>query len=86
MQYRIELAREPRKFLEALKDGKLAHRFSKAIDGLAKNPHPPGSLKMQGNEELYRIPVGDYRIIYKVQDAVLVVLVVAIGNRRDIYR
>ncbi len=41
---------------------------------------------MQGNEELYRLRVGDHRIIYQIHDAVLIVLVVDIGNRRDIYR
>jgi len=41
---------------------------------------------MQGRDELYRVRVGDYRILYQIQDAVLVVLVVEIGNRRDIYR
>jgi len=41
---------------------------------------------MQGRDELYRVRVGDYRILYQIQDAVLVVLVVEIGNRRDVYR
>jgi mRNA interferase RelE/StbE len=41
---------------------------------------------MQGKDELYRIRVGDYRIIYQIQDAVLLVLVTRIGNRREIYR
>jgi len=41
---------------------------------------------MQGNEELYRIRVGDYRILYEVRDTVLLVLVVSIGNRLEIYR
>ncbi len=41
---------------------------------------------MQGDEGLYRVRVGDYRIIYQIQDAALLVLVVRIGNRREIYR
>jgi len=41
---------------------------------------------MKGEEGFYRVRVGDYRIIYQIQDAVLVVLVVQIGNRREIYR
>jgi len=41
---------------------------------------------MQGEDALYRVRVGDYRIIYQIQDAVLVVLVVQIGNRKEIYR
>ncbi len=56
------------------------------IDGLATNPRPPGCIRLQGGGERYRIRVGDYRIIYQIQDAVLIVLVLDIGNRRDIYR
>jgi mRNA interferase RelE/StbE len=41
---------------------------------------------MQGEDELYRVRVGDFRIIYQIQDAALLVLVLQIGNRRDIYR
>ena len=43
-------------------------------------------MKLQGESELYRVRVGDYRIVYQIQDAVLVVLVVQIGHRREIYR
>ena len=57
-----------------------------AITGLAQNPRPPGSLKMHGGDDLYRIRVGDYRIIYEIRDAILLVVVVKIGDRRDIYR
>ena len=86
MRYRIELSKDSKKFLESIRDGKLARRFSTAIENLSDNPRPPGCLKMQANDGLYRIRVGDYRIIYQVRDAVLVVLVVDIGNRREVYR
>ena len=86
MRYRIEIEKEVRKFLDSLRDAKLARRFSSAIDGLSEEPRPPGCLKMQGTRELYRIRVGDYRIIYEIRDAALVVLVVRIGNRGDVYR
>ena len=43
-------------------------------------------MKLQGEGELYRVRVGDYRIVYQIQDAVLVVLVVQSGHRREIYR
>ena len=86
MRYRIELSRAAKKFLDGLRDAKLSRRFSKVIQSLAENPRPPDSLKLQGNEELYRVRVGDYRIIYQIQDAVLTVLVVDVGHRGDIYR
>lgn len=61
-------------------------RVAHAIDSLAVNPRPPGTTKLSGEDELYRVRVGDYRIIYSIEDRVLIVLVVAIGHRRDIYR
>ena len=61
-------------------------RLREAIDALAENPRAPGNVKLQGEGELYRVRVGDYRIVYQIQDAVLVVLVVQIGHRREIYR
>jgi mRNA interferase RelE/StbE len=57
-----------------------------AILGLAGDPHPPGSKELQGAGDLYRIRVGDYRVLYTVEHDRLVVLVVDVGNRRDIYR
>jgi mRNA interferase RelE/StbE len=61
-------------------------RLRDSVGALAGNPWPPGSIKMQGGDELYRVRVGEYRIIYQIRDAVLVVLVVQIGHRRDVYR
>lgn len=56
------------------------------IEALVKNPRPRGAKKLTGLENLYRIRAGDYRIIYQIQDEKLVVAVVKVGNRRDIYR
>ena len=86
MSYTVTVERRAAKFLRALSDRRLALRLREAIDGLAENPRPPGSVKLQGEGELFRVRVGDYRVVYQVQDAVLVVLVVKIGNRRDVYR
>jgi mRNA interferase RelE/StbE len=61
-------------------------RVDAAILGLADDPHPPGSKMLQGEAHLYRIRIGDYRVIYTVAVRRLVVLVVNVGNRRDIYR
>ena len=61
-------------------------RVAAKIDSLAQNPRPHGVEKLSGEEDLYRVRVGNYRIIYKIQDARLVVLVVKIGHRRDVYR
>lgn len=61
-------------------------RIIKKLRALATIPRPSGVKKLRGNEELYRVRVGDYRIVYQIQDDVLVVLVVRIGHRRDVYR
>jgi mRNA interferase RelE/StbE len=53
---------------------------------LADNPRPPGVEKLAGTEDLYRVRVGDYRIICQIQDEVLLVLAAKIGHRREIYR
>lgn len=86
MSYRVTVTPAPAKFLERLRDEALKRRLIKALRALETNPRPPGGLKMQGESELYRIRVGDYRIVYQIQDAALLVLVVQIGNRRDVYR
>jgi mRNA interferase RelE/StbE len=61
-------------------------RIRDCIDGLSINPRPHGCEKLQGRDALYRVRVGDMRIVYEIRDAVLVVVVVLLGHRRDIYR
>jgi len=60
-------------------------RIDKQLLSLQENPRPLGSKKLAG-KNLYRIRVGNYRVIYRIQDDVLVILVVKIGHRKDIYR
>jgi mRNA interferase RelE/StbE len=61
-------------------------RVDARIRALADDPRPPGVKKLEGVRDLYRLRAGDYRILYQVEDARLVVIVVDVGNRRDIYR
>lgn len=61
-------------------------RLKVAIENLASDPYPPGSIKIVGGEGERRVRVGDYRIIYDVDDGHLVVLVLSLGHRREIYR
>lgn len=61
-------------------------RLAKKIDALATPPRPDGVKKLTGETELYRVRLGDYRIVYQIEDARLVVLVVRVGHRRDAYR
>lgn len=60
-------------------------RIIARIQGLRTNPRPPGCEKLSG-EDKYRIRQGDYRLLYEILDQDLIVTVVRIGNRRDVYR
>lgn len=60
-------------------------RVAKRMAALAEDPRPPGSVKLTGSDD-YRIGVGDYRVIYSIHDDRLVVLVIEVGHRRDVYR
>jgi mRNA interferase RelE/StbE len=84
--YRVELAPHAvRQFKRLSKQ--VQHRLRDVIDALAENPRPAGVAQLSGQEErLYRVREGDYRIIYRIQDDVLLVLIVGIGHRRDIYK
>ena len=61
-------------------------RLGRRIDSLAENPRPQGVKKLSGEDDMHRIRVGDYRIIYQIREKSLVVLIVRIGHRSDVYR
>ncbi|WP_125616020.1 type II toxin-antitoxin system RelE family toxin [Specibacter cremeus] len=61
-------------------------RVAAAIELLADDPRPPGAKKLVGGDGEWRVRTGDFRVIYEINDAVLTVLVVAVGNRRDIHQ
>jgi mRNA interferase RelE/StbE len=61
-------------------------RIKTRIDALAENPRPHGVKALQGGEGYLRLRVGDYRIIYTVLDKVLLVVVIRVGNRGEVYR
>ncbi len=85
MEYRVLILPRARRQIESL-PLQIRKRVGKAIDSLEKNPRPEGAKKLKGFEELYRLRVGDYRIIYTVEDNELLVIVVNTGHRKDIYR
>ena len=82
--YNVLVKRSAAKEIEALplKDRR---RVVTRIEGLAANPRPVGCEKLSG-EEKYRIRQGDYRVLYEIVDRDLIVTVVRVGNRRDVYR
>ena len=85
MEYRVLILPRAQRQIASL-PLQTRRRISDAIDSLEKNPRPPGTKKLKGTEDLYRLRVGDYRIIYAIQDDELLVIVVNAGHRKDIYR
>lgn len=83
--YRVEILPGARKALKAVQEN-FRRRIVTVIDSFERNPRPVGSKKLQGEEHVYRIRVGDYRVLYEVHDKVLVVMVIRIGHRREVYR
>jgi mRNA interferase RelE/StbE len=86
MKYKILLSKTAEKSIYKFREPLLS-RLLKAIKKLQDNPRPSGCKKLQGNDEtLWRIRVGDYRIIYFIDDTVSIVDVREVGNRNDIYK
>lgn len=85
MSYHIEFSPAAVRQLRKL-DGAARRRIKTAIEFLSADPRPPGAKKLVGGDGEWRVRTGDYRIIYEVRDDVLLVLVLAVGHRREIYR
>jgi mRNA interferase RelE/StbE len=85
MTYRIEVAPSAARQLRKL-DPPARRRIQAAVELLATEPRPAGARKLVGGDGEWRVRTGDYRIVYEIHDQVLLVLVVAVGHRRDIYR
>jgi mRNA interferase RelE/StbE len=83
--YSISFARSARKELEHL-SGDVAERILAKIEMLAKNPRPIGVVKLHGQKNLWRMRVGDYRVVYSIDDFSKVIDVSVIRHRRDVYR
>ena len=85
MRYGIKILPSAVKELASL-PAKVQKRFASRIDGLSKNPFPANAKLLKGSEDTYRLRVGDYRAIYRVIKKEILVLVIKIGHRKDIYR
>jgi mRNA interferase RelE/StbE len=83
--YVLTFAKSARKELEKLPPQTVERIFSK-IEALVTNPRPAGCQKLRGNNLLWRIRIGDYRVLYSIDDRAHVVDISAIGHRREIYR
>lgn len=85
MKYEIAYAQSALKALRKFDRG-IARRILAAIDALASDPRPHGCRQLKGGSGEMRIRVGDYRVIYDVNDGEVVILVLAIGHRSKVYR
>jgi len=84
-KYTITFARSARKELEAL-DAKIVNRLFPKIENLSIEPRPSGCRKLTGNKHLWRTRVGNYRIVYSINDDKNLVDVIAVGDRKDAYK
>jgi mRNA interferase RelE/StbE len=82
--YQVLLTKTARKQLDKLPDN-VCERLLLAIEGLAENPLPSGCKKLKGRDG-YRVRQGNYRIIYDIFEHTLIVEVIALGHRKDIYQ
>lgn len=82
--YRIEVTPRAQKDLRAL-PVRERKRVADQIDALKTDPRPTGCKKLKGREDFYRVRVGDYRVVYQIEDEVLLILIVRVGDRKEIY-
>lgn len=85
MTFHIEIAPAAARQLRKL-DPPARRRVQAAIELLATEPRPPAATQLVGGAGEWRVRTGDYRIVYEIDDGVLLVLVVAVGHRRQVYR
>jgi mRNA interferase RelE/StbE len=84
-RYEVRIAKRAAKSLVSL-ERRDQQRIRAAIELLAEDPRPPACVAMRGEHSVYRVRVGDYRIVYEVRDEVLLIQVVRIGHKREVYR
>ena len=83
--YRLEFTPAAKRQLDAIPHTAF-HRIQARLLSLAGNPRPHGVEMLAGHERFLRLRVGDYRVVYRVDDEEFVVLVAKVGHRRDVYR
>ena len=83
--YSVVFARSARKELQNL-DPPVARRILKQIEALVANPRPTGVVKLEGSNDIWRVRVGEWRVVYRILDRAHLVDVIAVRHRRDAYR
>ena len=85
MSYEVQILPKAARQIKAL-SVEVRQDISLTIQSLANEPRPIGVKKLSGEKDIYRVRVGNYRVLYRIVDKVLVVVVVSIGHRREVYR
>ncbi len=85
-RYAVVLTPAAARALKRIREASVQRRLVDAMEALADQPRPLGAKRLKGAEGVLRIRVGDYRILYTIDAAVLTVLVVMIGDRKEVYR
>lgn len=85
MGYEIEIADAAKRQLRKL-EPQIRDRVALVIDRLSEEPRPPRTRKLSGYDDIYRLRVGRYRVLYRIDDGNVIVLVLKVGHRRDVYR
>jgi mRNA interferase RelE/StbE len=83
--FRIEFTKSAAKALAAI-PRKEQKRIARKIESLAEDPPAPAKTKIKGDNPFHRVRVGDYRIIYEIQNELLLILILKIGHRKEVYR
>ena len=84
--YNVVITKSAEKEIAAIANRKDRERIDRRIRQLGDDPRPPGSIKLAGPYERYRVRQGDYRILYSIEDEIRIVSVVQVGHRKDVYR
>ena len=83
--YRIEVSATAEKQIRKLARSDQI-RVLRAIQALSKEPRPPGTRKLRGYADVFRVRIGTYRIIYSLEQDRLLIIILKVGHRRDVYR
>lgn len=85
-RYKLLIKRSAAKELQDIDSKKDRQRLVERINALAEDPRPHGAEKLSGRKDKYRIRQGNYRVLYEIEDEALIVYVVKVADRKDVYR
>ena len=83
--YRIEVSATAERQIRRLPRGDQL-RVVRAIQALSTDPRPPGCRKLSGYEDVFRVRIGRYRVLYSIEGRRLVIIILKVGDRKDVYR